>query len=78
MTKQKEFFHSMFLSRTMDDGSNKISIQHCIYKTSNNKLEFVLNDEQLEELSLDTQLRLNVVKLYEAYYIIYSTYNNDE
>ena len=39
--------------------------------TSNNKLEFVLTDQQLKELGLDTQLIMKVENLYNADFVKY-------
>ena len=81
MTKQKESFSfdvPLELPKEWLMGVTSLVYTTVYIKTSNNKLEFVLKEKQLEELGLDTQLRINVVKLYEAYSIKYTTYNDDE
>ena len=49
-------------------GATSLEVYNTVYITnSNNKLEIVLNDQQLDALEFDTGVVPNIKKLYETY-----------
>ena len=71
MTKQKEFFSfdvPLELPEKWMMGVTSIEVYNtvCNITNSNNKLEIVLNDQQLKELNLDSELLVFVEDLHNS------------
>ena len=74
MTKQKEPFSfdvPLNLEEKWMIGVTSLEVYNTVYNitNSNNKLEIVLNDQQLKELNLDSELLVLVEALYKAYFV---------
>ena len=72
MNKQKESFSfdvPLILNEKWMMGVTSLEVYNTVYKitNSNNKLEIVLNDQQLDALEFDTGVVPNTKKLYETY-----------
>ena len=73
MTKQKESFSfdvPLELPEKWMMGVTSLEVYHTVYNitNNNNKLEIVLNDQQLKELNLDSELLVFVEDLYKSYF----------
>ena len=72
MTKQKESF-SFDVPLTLNEkwmmGVTSLDVYNTVYNitNSNNKLQFILNDRQLDALEFDTGVVPNIKKLFETY-----------
>ena len=80
MTKQKESFSfdvPLQLNENWMMGVTSLEVYNTVYNitNSNNKLEIVLNDQQLKELNLDSELLVSVEDLYKAYFVKPYKYN---
>ena len=80
MTKQKESFSfdvPLQLNENWMMGVTSLEVYNTVYNitNSNNKLETVLNDQQLKELNLDSELLVSVEDLYKAYFVKPYKYN---
>ena len=80
MTKQKESFSFDFplqLNEKWMMGVTSLEVYNTVYNitNSNNKLEIVLNDQQLKELNLDSELLVFVEDLYKSYFVEPYKYN---
>ena len=79
-TKQKESF-SFDVTLQLNDkrmmGVTSLEVYNTVYNIthSNNKLEIVLNDQQLKELNLDSELLVFVEDLFTAYFVKPYRYN---
>ena len=74
MTKQKESFSfdiPLQLNEKWMMVVTNLEVYNTVYKitNSNNKLEIVLNDQQLKELNLDSELLVFVEDLYKSYFV---------
>ena len=74
MTKQKESFSfdvPLQLNEKWMMGVTKLEVYNtvCNITNSDNKLEIVLNDQQLKELNLDSELLVFVEDLYKSYFV---------
>ena len=74
MTKQKESFSfdvPLELPEKWMMGVTSLEVYNTAYNitNSNNKLEIVLNDQQLKELNLDSELLVFVEDLYKSYFV---------
>ena len=72
MTKQKEYFSfdvPLNLNEKWMMGVTSLEVYNTVYNitNSNNKLEIVLNDQQLDALEFDTGVVPKIKKLYETY-----------
>ena len=72
MTKQKESFSfdiPLILNEKWMMGVTSLEVYNTVYKitNSNNKLQIILNDRQLDALEFDTGVVPNIKKLYETY-----------
>ena len=72
MTKPKESFPfdvPLILNEKWMMGVKSLEVYNTVYNitNSNNKLEIVLNDQQLDALEFDTGVVSNIKKLYETY-----------
>ena len=58
-------------------GETSLEVHKTFFKiiSSNNKLEIVLNDQQLRELNLDSELIVFVEDLYKSYFVKSYKYN---
>ena len=80
MTKQKESFSfdvPLELPEKWMMGVTSLEVYNTVYNitNSNNKLEIVLNDQQLKELSLDSEILVFVEDLYKSYFVKPYKYN---
>ena len=80
MTKQKGSFSfdvPLKLNEKWMMGVTSLEVYNTIYNItdSNNKLEIVLNNQQLKEFKLDSELLVFVEDLYKAYYVTPYKYN---
>ena len=80
MTKQKESFSfdvPLQLNEKWMTGVSSLEVYNTVYNitNSNNKLEIVLNDQQLKELNLDSELLVFVEDLYKSYFVKPYKYN---
>ena len=71
MTKQKESFSfdvPLVLNEKWMMGVTSLEVYNTVYNitNSNNKIEIILNEQQLEEHRVDTELVSNIRKLYET------------
>ena len=71
MTKQKESFSfdvPLELPEKWMMGVTSIEVYNTVYNitNSNNKLEIVLNDQQLKELNLDSEILVFIEDLYNS------------
>ena len=71
MTKQKESFSfdvPLILNEKWMMGVTSLEVYNTVYNitNSNNKIEIILNEQQLEEHRVDTELVSNIRKLYET------------
>ena len=74
MTKQKESFSfdvPLQLNEKWMMGETSLEVYSTVYNitNSNNKLEIVLNDQQLKELNLDSEILVFVEDLYKSYFV---------
>ena len=74
MTKQKESFSfdvplQLIEKWMMGVTSLEVYKTVCNITNSNNKLEIVLNDLQLKELNLDSEILVFVEDLYKSYFV---------
>ena len=74
MTKQKESFSfdvPLDLPGKWMMGVTSLEVYNTVYNitNSNNKLEIILNDQQLKELDLDSELLVFVEDLYKSYFV---------
>ena len=74
MTKQKESFSfdvPLQLNEKWMMGVLSLEVYNTVYiiTKSNNKLEIVLNDQQLKELNLDSELSVFLQDLYKSYFV---------
>ena len=74
MTKQKESFSfdvPLQLNEKWMMGVTSLEVYNTVCKITNsdNKLEIVLNDQQLQELNLDSELLVFVEDLYKSYFV---------
>ena len=74
MTKQKESFSfdvPLQLNEKWMMGVTSLEVYKTVYNitNSNNKQEIVLNDQQLKELNLDSELLVFVEDLYKSYFV---------
>ena len=74
MTKQKESFSfdvPLELPEKWMMGVTSLEVYNTVYNitNSNNKLEIILNDQQLKELNLDSELLVFVEDLYKSYFV---------
>ena len=72
--KQKEFFSFDVLLELPEKwmmGVTSLEVYNTVYNitNSNNKLEIVLNDQQLKELNLDSELLVFVEDFYKSYFV---------
>ena len=72
MTKQKESFSfdiPLILNEKWMMGVTSLEVYNTVYNitNSNNKLQIILNDRQLDALEFDTVVVPNIKKLYETY-----------
>ena len=72
MTKQKESFSfdvPLISNEKWMMGVTSLEVYNTVYKitNSNNKLEIVLNDQQLDALEFDTRVVPNIKMLYGTY-----------
>ena len=80
MTKQKESFSFDVPLQPNEKwmmGVTSLQVYNTVYNitNSNNKLEIVLNDQQLKELNLDSELLMFVENLYKSYFVKPYKYN---
>ena len=80
MTKQKESFSfgvPLILNEKWMMGVTSLEVYNTVYNITNinNKLEIVLNDQQLKELNLDSELLILVEDLYKSYFVKPYKYN---
>ena len=80
MTKQKESFSfdvPLQLNEKWMMGVTSLEVYNTVYNitNSNNKLEIVLNDQQLKELDLDSEILVFVEDLYKSYFVKPYKYN---
>ena len=80
MTKQKESFSfdvPLQLNEKWMMGVTSLEVYNTVYNitNSNNKLEIVLNDQQLKELNLDSELLVFAEDLYKSYCVKPYKYN---
>ena len=80
MIKQKESFSfdvPLQLNEIWMMGVTSLEVYNTVYNitNSNNKLEIVLNDQQLKELNLDSELLVFVEDLYKSYFVKPYQYN---
>ena len=74
MTKQKESFSfdvPLQLNEKWMMGVTSLEVYNTVYNitNSNNKLEIVLNDQQPQEINLDSELLVFVEDLYKSYFV---------
>ena len=74
MTKQKESFSfdvPLELPEKWMMGVTSLEVYNTVYNiiNSNNKLEIILNEQQLKELNPDSELIVFVEDLYESYFV---------
>ena len=74
MTKQKESFSfdvPLELPEKWMMGVTSLEVYNTVYNitNSNNKLEIILNDQQLKELNLDSELLVFLEDLYKSYFV---------
>ena len=74
MTKQKASFSfdvPLELPEKWMMGVTSLEVYNTVYNitNSNNKLEIILNDQQLKELNLDSELLVFVEDLYKSYFV---------
>ena len=72
MTKQKEAFSfdvPLILNEKWMMGVTSLEVYNTVYNitNSNNKLQIILNDRQLDALEFDTGVVPNIKKLFETY-----------
>ena len=75
MTKQKESFSfdvPLILNEKWMMGVTSLEVYNTVYNITNinNELEIVLNDQQLKELNLDSELLILVEDLYKSYFVV--------
>ena len=80
MNKQKESFSfdvPLQLNGKWMMGVTSLEVYNTVYNITNssNKLEIVLNDQQLKELNLDRELLVFVEDLYKSYFVKPYKYN---
>ena len=74
MTKQKESFSfdaPLELPGKWKMGVTSLEVYNTVYNitNSNNKLEIILNNQQLKELNLDSEILVFVECLYKSYFV---------